>query len=99
HVLQFQSPLDYWRQVSQALEGADLPQHGVRMPAAAFPQRAEYPAYDEADPLVEQLIDYGKEFLAPLGIELGMRPLRQAILYRNRLVTLTAAERHDSPMD
>lgn len=85
HVLQFQSPLDYWQQVAQAFESSDLPTTGIKVPAAAFPERREYPRYQQDDPLVATLTGYWREFLAPLGIEFGMRPLRQALLYRDRL--------------
>lgn len=85
HVLQFQSPLKYWEQVKNEVGEADPPPHGLRIPASCFPARTEYPRYDPADPLVLTLTEYGKDFLAPLGIELGMRPLRQAMLYRDRL--------------
>lgn len=88
HVLQFQSPLEYWEQVKEEVGEAERPLHGLRIPARCFPARAEYPEYDQADPLVVIFKEYGKEFLAPLGIELGMRPLRQAMLYRDRLAEI-----------
>jgi hypothetical protein len=85
HVLQFQSPLDYWQLISEQIGGTDFPSNGIRVPAGAFPPRGEYPPYQHEDPLVVMLTEYGRTFLAPLGIELGMRPLRQAIHYRDRL--------------
>ncbi|AUB80561.1 hypothetical protein THSYN_06075 [Candidatus Thiodictyon syntrophicum] len=91
HVLQFQSPLEYWDQVRKEVGGADRSPHGIRIPASRFPNRAAYPEYDAADPLVASLTQYAKEFLAPLGIELGMRPMRQAMLYRDRLAELYEA--------
>lgn len=85
HVLQFPSPLDYWQLISEQIGGTDFPSNGIRVPAGAFPPRGEYPPYQHEDPLVVMLTEYGRTFLAPLGIELGMRPLRQAIHYRDRL--------------
>jgi len=85
HVLQFQSPLDYWVRVSEEVGEAMFPEHGIRIPAKAFPSRGEYPPYLREDPLVLMLTEYGQQFLGPLGIELGMRPLRQAIHYCDRL--------------
>jgi hypothetical protein len=92
HVLQFQSPLDYWQRVSAQIGQTDLPSHGIRIPAGAFPPRGEYPRYEHEDPLVSKLTEYGQTFLAPLGIELGMRPLRQAIHYRDRLADVFEGE-------
>lgn len=88
HVLQFQSPLDYWRRVSAQIGDAELPTHGICIPAGAFPSRGEYPPCKLEDPLVAKLTEYGRIFLEPLGIELGMRPLRQAMHYRDQLVDL-----------
>ncbi|MEY6431505.1 AAA family ATPase [Thioalkalicoccus limnaeus] len=88
HVLQFQSPLDYWDRVSNQIGKADRPTHGIRIPARAFPPRGEYPPYQHEDRLVLKLTEYGRDFLAPLGIELGMRPLRQAIHYHDQLKDL-----------
>lgn len=85
HVLQFQSPLDYWVRVSEEVGEAMFPEHGICIPAKAFPARGEYPPYLREDPLVSMLTEYGQQFLGPLGIELGMRPLRQAIHYCDRL--------------
>jgi hypothetical protein len=85
HVLQFQSPLDYWQQIEKEIGDADRPGHGIRIPAGAFPARSQYPDYRPDNPLVVSLTGYGKEFLAPLDIDLGMRPLRQAMLYQERL--------------
>ncbi|NEX16766.1 MAG: hypothetical protein C1943_09090 [Halochromatium sp.] len=85
YVLQFQSPLDYWRQVDGKLGDAEKPRDGIRIPASAFYPRCDYPDYQPTDPLVKKLTSYVSEFLKPLGIELGMRPLRQALLYQDRL--------------
>lgn len=92
HVLQFQNPLDYWQLVLKQVGEEDRPTLGMRIPAGAFPPRDEYPPYREEDPLVAKLTEYGQSFLAPLGIELGMRPLRQAIHYRDRLADVFEGE-------
>jgi hypothetical protein len=92
HVLQFQSPLDYWELVSKEVGEADPPTHGIRIPAGAFPPRGEYPPYRRDDPIAAKLNEYRESFLAPLGIELGMRPLRQAIHYRDRLADVFEGE-------
>jgi hypothetical protein len=85
HVLQFQSPLEYWHHVAQVLDASEKPSTGIRIPASKFHLREEYPPYRADDCLVKKLTEYGNDFLKPLGIELGMRPLRQALLYRDRL--------------
>mgnify|MGYP002395606076 CR=1 FL=1 len=92
HVMHFQSPLDYWQRVIEELSGTEPVAGPVRIPAWHYPERGELPPYQPGDPLVQKLTDYAQEFLAPLGIELGMRPLRQAMLYRDRLAELFEGE-------
>lgn len=92
HVLRFQSPLDYWQRVHEEIGDAELPPVPIRIPFPRYPELGEYRAYEPSDPLVRKLTDYAREFLAPLGIELGMRPLQQAMLYRDRLAELYEGE-------
>jgi hypothetical protein len=88
HVLQFRSPLHDWGRVQNEVSGNEFPTQGLRIPATAYPGRDDYPKYDREDPLVEVFQDYAARFLEPLGIEIGMRPLRQAMLYRDQLAEL-----------
>lgn len=85
HVLQFRSPLKDWERVRKEVGETSPPPHGVRIPAEVFSATGDYPGYDPEDPLVNDLQRYAESFLAPLGIDMGMRPLRQAALYRDRL--------------
>ncbi len=85
HVLQFRSPLKDWQRVREEVGESESPPRGIRIPAAAFSAMGDYPNYDPEDPLVKELRKYAEDFLGPLGIDIGMRPLRQAMLYRDRL--------------
>lgn len=85
HVLQFHSPLKYWQRVIKEVGESPSPPHGIRFPAATFSTMGDYPAYDPEDQLVKDLRKYADNFLRPLGVDVGMRPLRQATLYRDRL--------------
>lgn len=85
HVLQFRSPLKDWQRVLEEVGESETPPQGIRIPASTFSTTGDYPDYDPEDPLVKDLRKYADHFLGPLGIDIGMRPLRQATLYRDRL--------------
>lgn len=94
HVLQFENPLMYWSQVIVEVGGAELPKTGIRIPAEAFPRRGEYPAFDPAskDELTEVILEWAKQYLTPIGIEIGVRTLRQSIHYKNQLSKMVSID-------
>lgn len=83
HVLRFRNPmLSDWEaienQVSEAKASlpADVPK--LRMNPEEFGGRHEYPAYDRHDATVEFLARLSRAYLDPLGVEFGLRAIRQA---------------------
>lgn len=94
HVLQFESPLNYWSLVANEVKGHEFPATGIRIPTDEFPRREDYPPFDpEAkDELVDIISDWARLYLAPIGIEIGVRTIRQSILYRNQLREVTSAD-------
>jgi energy-coupling factor transporter ATP-binding protein EcfA2 len=85
HVIKFSSPLNYLKRVKDELRDNDHPNQGVRMPADDFP-RERYPPFDpdKTDRLTETLRDWSQEFFEPIGIDIGMRLLRQALAFRQQ---------------
>jgi len=97
HVLQFESPLNYWSLVANEVKGYDLPKTGICIPTEEFPKRVDYPSFDpdSKDELVEIISEWAKLYLTPIGIEIGVRTIRQSILYRNQLSEVTSADSVD----
>ena len=48
-------------------------------------QRTHYPKFDRHHPLAETLIKIARDYLEPLGIEFGLRTVRQALLYNEAM--------------
>lgn len=96
HVLQFGSPLGHWSLVDEEVKGGGIPEVGIRIPADDFP-RGDYPRFDPRakDEIVQSLSAWSKGFLAPIGIEIGIRALRQSMLYRDRLREVTGDDAVD----
>lgn len=96
HVLQFQSPLNYWRLVDEEIAGAEIPEAGVFVPASQF-VRGNYPGFNpgSTDKVASTIANWATEYLAPIGIEIGVRIIRQSLLYRDRLSEVTQVDNVD----
>lgn len=87
HLMRFSSPLlTYWEEIEQEIESFDLDMSlPVRIRAEQLGLRVPYPEFDRNDSLVSKLLYLAKEYLDRLGIEFGMRTVRQARHYQNAL--------------
>lgn len=94
HIIRFGSPLLMdWNQVNSELKSFDLDiELPVIISTAALGEREGYPVFDHGDSLVQTLIHIVREFLDPLGIEFGLRTVRQARHYSAALQRLGASE-------
>lgn len=83
HILRFASPLlADWSQVEAEVEDFKLDLNlPVQLTVEALGGRVQYPFFDRSDPLVEILIHVVRDYLEPLGIEFGLRTVRQACHY------------------
>jgi energy-coupling factor transporter ATP-binding protein EcfA2 len=83
HVMRFRNPvLADWDGMEAEVKSfeidLDLP---VCMPVEALGSRVEYPAFDRKNPDVSFLLSLARDHLDPIGIEFGMRAIRQSINY------------------
>lgn len=83
HVLRFRNPvLVDWDAVAVEVESFDvdlaLP---VRISAAQFGAREDYPPFDRGDPDAAFLAGLARRQLDPMGIEFGLRAIRQSLHY------------------
>lgn len=94
HIVRFASPLlSDWDQIETELEDFDLDNDmPVKMLASSFGKREHYPEFNREDPLVKVLIRLVKNYLEPLGIEFGLRTVRQALQYREAMQAFGASD-------
>lgn len=83
HVLRFRNPvLVDWDAIETELEpfeaDLDLP---VRLSAAELGARDDYPPFDRHDPEAAFLAGIARRQLDPLGVEFGLRAIRQSLHY------------------
>jgi len=91
HVVKFKSPLlndwDWIENEIQAFPDLDLTKP-VRLAVEDLGVREEYPAFDHNDPLSADLIELAKSYFLKLGLDFGLRTIRQARHYQNQLEDL-----------
>ena len=83
HVLRFISPLEYDTElIDQEVSSARTSL--VRLtPSDLKAERGQYPRFDKGDFVADTLVRWRRDFLAPLGVDIGLRTIRQALHYRN----------------
>ncbi|MFZ7282986.1 McrB family protein [Avibacterium avium] len=84
HIMRFESPLlSDWDRILQEVE--DYPFENVVEPLIfdieALGKRTNYPSFERADPFCKLFTELNKEFFHKLGIEFGMRTIRQGLNY------------------
>lgn len=87
HIMRFGSPLlSNWEQIEQEIESFDLDTASpLHLHVAMLGDRSPYPEFDRRDGLVDKLLTLVRDYLEPLGVEFGLRTVRQACHYRNAL--------------
>ena len=100
HVIQFQSPLNYWDDVAKEVKGEEPTRQGVIIPAAEFP-REPYPPYEpkRGDKVSNTLREWSTEYLDRIGIEIGLRLIRQSLAFRAQCQKLAPGRESDAKLD
>ena len=71
-----------WESEESTLASFDLDMAmPVRMRAVEIGRRGLYPPFDRSQPDIAWLAELSKEFLGLLGIEFGLRAIRQSVHY------------------
>lgn len=94
HVMRFESPLMHdWDALASEIEEFEF---DVSLPLKLSPShlglRAPYPDFDHQDELAIFLVQLAKDYLHALGVEFGLRTVRQARCYANELRNVGATE-------
>ena len=84
HIMKFKSPLlTDWDDIFIEIDGYDF--EDVSKPLIfkieELGQRKTYPKFERTDPFCELFVDLNKKFFNPLGVDFGMRTIRQGLNY------------------
>lgn len=94
HIMRFGNPLlADWEQIENEVKNFDLDLSlPIKLEAASLGDRTHYPEFKRDTPLAETLLHLVREYLEPLGIEFGLRTVRQAHLYSTALQQFDATD-------
>ncbi len=82
HIMKFQSPLlTNWEEIHDEVskyefEIVDIP---LKLTIDELGERKEYPRFDLESPFCQLFMELNRDFFHPLGIEFGMRTIRQGL--------------------
>ncbi len=87
HIMKFGSPLlADWSLIENEIEDFDLDMSlSINFTSSELGERLPYPEFDRESELTQDLITLVKDYLDPLGIEFGLRTIRQALGYSEAL--------------
>lgn len=94
HIIRFDSPLlQDWDALEQEIVEFDLDlTKPLSISAVHLGERADYPKIDRSDELVKFIFSLTQVYLTELGVEVGLRTIRQATNYANELRKFGASE-------
>lgn len=82
HIMKFDSPLlNDWEGIGQEVKFGEKSNLKLKFKIEDFGERTPYPSFDMEDDFVKTLVDFSKKYFTPLGIEVGMRTIRQGLGY------------------
>lgn len=84
HIMKFKSPLlADWNAIEQEIENYNLDDvsKSVRLSIDELGVREQYPNFSPSDDFCRQFTDFNREHFHPLGVEFGMRTIRQGLNY------------------
>lgn len=84
HIMKFKSPLlTDWNAIEQEIENYNLDDvsKSVCLSIDELGVREQYPNFSPSDDFCRQFTDFNREHFHPLGVEFGMRTIRQGLNY------------------
>jgi len=84
HIMKFKSPLlTDWDDIFSEIEayGFDDVSKPINFKIEELGQRKTYPKFERTEEFCELFVDLNKSFFNPLGVEFGMRTIRQGLNY------------------
>jgi len=83
HIMKFDSPLlQDWTKIAEKIEDVKNKELRVKLIIEDLGEREAYPRYDREDEFCNIITEFTKEYFSPLGIEVGLRTIRQGLNYK-----------------
>lgn len=86
HIMKFDSPLLFdWAQIEAEINTEQDTSKAIKFDAHEFGTRNKYPKFDIKNEFCVTLAGLTKSFFTPMGVEVGLRTIRQGLNYQEKL--------------
>ncbi len=83
HIMKFDSPLlQDWDKIANEVEDIENKEFKIKINIDDLGTREPYPPFDRDDEFCKVFTHMAKEYFSPLGIEVGLRTIRQGLNYK-----------------
>lgn len=94
HVMKFDSPLLYdWIAVENEIEENNKKDHILKFDLTELGVRQPYPSFDKDDVFCSTVVNFTKGYFNPMGVEVGLRTIRQGLNYQKIFIGQGSDER------
>lgn len=84
HIMKFDSPLLFdWTQIADEIEENENKNLKIKFTIEELGLRDSYPSFDRDNLFCQIITSFTKSYFQPLGIEVGLRTIRQGLNYQN----------------
>jgi hypothetical protein len=91
HIMKFRSPLLFdWEQITSEINSEENRAASIKFQIDDFGTRNTYPKFEINNDFCKLIVDLTKEYFTPLGIEVGLRTIRQGLNYQEKLLTFNS---------
>ena len=83
HIMKFDSPLlQDWDKIANEIENVENKDLKIKFNIEDLGTRKTYPSFEKNNDFCKTIIDMTRRYFAPLGIEVGLRTIRQGLNYQ-----------------
>ena len=83
HIMKFDSPLlQDWDAIAAEIEDIENKELKIKINIEDLGTREPYPSFDREDDFCKAITSMTKEYFSPLGVEVGLRTIRQGLNYQ-----------------
>ena len=95
HVIKFDNPLlSDWTAIEDEVSSSNIdnPDYKIKFSIDQFGERKPYPKFSKDDKFCNQVVELTKDYFKPLGIEIGLRTIRQGLNYNESFLNFSSDE-------
>lgn len=93
HIMKFSSPLLFdWSVISEEVKDIKNVDKAIKFNIEDFGSRKPYPKFDIEIDFTRKVVEFTKDYFNYLGIEIGLRTIRQGLNYRDIFLQFNADE-------